>query len=155
MLKGISKKIAIALGLLLGSAGIAFAAFALTFNVSSNTVTAASAGLTITSQPLNFTGLTAGATSAPANLQIKNTGSYAGTVSLKITGATGTLCNDLSLHIDGDKTGDVDPIANGTVSLGVLNPGQTWNLTRTVSMDATSTQLSSSCSFTEQATLVN
>lgn len=156
MLNKLTKKLAIIAGLFAGSAGIALAAFLITQTVSvNNTVTAASAGLTITSTPINLTGLVAGGSTAPNALTIKNTGSYAGTVKLNIVGKTGTLCSDISLAVAGDATGTFDPVANTSVDLGTLAPGATLNLTQVVSMKASSTQMGSNCTWNETATLSN
>lgn len=153
-MKSIIKKTAIVLGLMVVSGGLAFAAFSLTVQGSTgNTVTSASPGLQVTSTPISTTGLSAGGSTTPNVLTIKNTGNVGGQVSLNLTSKFGTLCTDLSLAIAGDATGTMSPIANGSVVLGTLNPGATMNLTQVVSMSSTSTATNQTCQWSETATI--
>lgn len=156
MMKGLIKKTGIVLGMFLVTAGVAFAAFTLTYNVSSgNTVKAASAALKVTSSVINTEGLTAGSSTAPVALKIENIGSYTGTVKLNVTGTTGSLCNDLTLAIGGDLEKSFNPIANGSVVLGELEPGEVFNLTQSVSMKAGSAQFGQTCMWNTTATFTD
>lgn len=156
MIKGIFRKVTIALGFLTVVGGVAFAAFTITQNVSvGNTVQAAGVSLQITSTPINLNGLTVGGSTTPNVLTIKNTGAYTGNVKLNITGVTGSLCSDLTFTVGGDATGSLNPIANGSIDLGNLAPGATLNLTQVVSLSASSTKFGQSCGWSETATLSN
>lgn len=157
MIKKIIKKLGIGGSIGIGSllvAGVAFATFLVTQNVSTgNTVTSASAGLTITNTPINTAGLQPGGSTPNNTLVIKNTGNIAGDVKLNIVNATGTICSQMSLAVTGDTTGSFNPIANGSIDLGNLNPGSSLNLIQVVSLSSSSTSQGFSCTWNETATI--
>jgi hypothetical protein len=151
-MKKLSKRIGIALGLLLIVGGVAYAAFTFTYSVSSNnSVTSASAGLEITASQIDMDALVAGGSTPGSAMTVKNVGAYAGNVSYKITFSNGLLCPDLTLAISGDRTAQFSPIANGVVSLGSIAPGETLNLVQTVSLSANSTKYDDECEWSTQA----
>lgn len=157
MFKKIIKKISLALGLLVVSTGVAFAAFSLTQTVSAgNTVTAASTALQITAAPINVSGLVVGGSTSPSTLTIKNISANNGNVALNLASVAGPVCPDLTLTVGGDATGSFSPIANASsVSLGALAPGATLNLTQVVSLSSSSAHLGQQCIWTETATFSN
>ena len=153
-LKKLFTKIGFTLGAFLLMAGVTYAAFSLTFSASAgNKVTAASANLQVTSGTVNAENLLPGASAPATALTIKNTGSLVGTVTLNVTGPSGTLCPDLKIDVTGDATGSFDPIAAGSISLGTLNPGATLNLSQTVTRKASSTSMGNTCNWNETVTL--
>ncbi len=150
------KKVGIALGILFGSAGIAFATFLVTQSISTgNAVLAGSAGLTVTNTPIGTSGLLEGGSTSPNSLKIQNTGTYVGDVQLNLINVTGALCPDLTLTVTGDPNGTKTfaPIANGSQDLGNLAVGATFTLNQVVSMSATSSNLGQPCHWDETATL--
>lgn len=138
-------------------AGVAFAAFLITQNVSTgNIVTTTSSALQITNSPFNLNGLVAGGSTSPNSLTIKNVSANAGDVKLNLANVTGAGCADLTITVTQGATtlGTFSPVANAAtpIDFGVFPPNLSVQFNQVVSASSTATHLGQPCTWDETTT---
>jgi len=139
------------------TATVTLAAAFFTFPINGNTVSAASAALTVTTdgKPLNGSELLPGTWTSTGTVNVTNTGSK-GALTLVIGNLSGTICSDTILEIKkGGVLVESVAVTAHTINLGDINHNGTVVLTQRAQLSSSSTANGGSCTWDETVRLDN